>query len=397
MVIAYILFFLSAGLIVYSYALYPILLQILAKNKKLNQEYWDKHDDALPFVLIFCSAYNEQSVIAEKIKSVFNSSYPGNKIRFYIGSDNSTDRTNEIIEAKAEENKRIIFRKFEGRNGKSNILNAMLNSAQEKLSEWDNSVIVMTDANVMFSPDTIYHLAKHFKNPRIGQVGANIVNKGVKEDGISFQEKSYIQRENKIKFYEGIIWGSMMGAFGACHAIRPNCWKTIPPNFLMEDFYLSMNVLSLNLKAIKEMQAVCYEDVSNEVSEEVKRKTRIQAGNFQNLKAYYPLLLRFNAVSFCFFSHKVIRWFGPLLILFLFISNLLLVNENSFFRLTLIIQFLLLLSPLFDWMLKKTGIHFRMLRFIAYFYMMNFALLKGMIMFFKGIKTNVWQSTQRNV
>jgi cellulose synthase/poly-beta-1,6-N-acetylglucosamine synthase-like glycosyltransferase len=165
----------------------------------------------------------------------------------------------------------------------------------------------------------------------------------------------------------------------------------------MEDFFLSMNVLSMGFKSIKEMNAICYEDVSNDMKEEIKRKTRIQAGNFQNLCAYWKLLFRFDAVSFCFLSHKVIRWFGPLLLLISLTSNFFLIEKHLFFKITFWLQCLFMLSPLADAILKKAGIHVKILRFVAYFYAMNFALIKGMIMYFRGVKSNVWNPTQRNI
>jgi cellulose synthase/poly-beta-1,6-N-acetylglucosamine synthase-like glycosyltransferase len=390
-------FFLSAILLIYSYLLYPELLRWLARGRKQNSLTWERDDD-LPYAIVLFSAFNEEKVIAAKIESVLNSRYPQDKIRLVIGSDNSTDQTDEIIRQYARQDRRILLQTFPLRQGKSSILNALVSRLQQELPFWKQSILILTDANVLFTSDTLFQLVKHFRNERIGQVGAHIQNCGMRQDGISYQEVTYIKRENQIKYYEGLIWGTMMGAFGACYAIRPSCWKTIPPNFLVEDFFLSMHVLASGYQAIHELQAICYEDVSNEVSEELRRKTRIQAGNFQNLWYYRKMLWRFNAVSFCFFSHKVIRWFGPLLLLMCFISNLALVPTHGFFQLTLLLQCLLFLSPLADYSLKQAGINnFQRLRLIAYFYAMNYALLKGMWVYLRGMKSNVWSPTRRNV
>jgi cellulose synthase/poly-beta-1,6-N-acetylglucosamine synthase-like glycosyltransferase len=86
----------------------------------------------------------------------------------------------------------------------------------------------------------------------------------------------------------------------------------------MEDFYISMSILSQGKKAISEFGAICHEDVSNDITEEFKRKTRISTGNFQNLSVFWTRLFRFDAVAFCFYSHKVIRWKGPFIILLMF-------------------------------------------------------------------------------
>src|SRR5690606_1843765 len=150
-------------------------------------------------------------------------------------------------------------------------------------SEAKGEVFILTDANVFFTKDTIYQLVKHYKNPEVAQVGGNIINPEHKQDGISFQEKSYLSRENIIKYQEGIIWGCMIGAFGGCYSIRANYFVPVPPKFLVDDFYISMHVLEQNKKALNELDAHCYEDVSNKIKEEFRRKLRISAGNFQNL------------------------------------------------------------------------------------------------------------------
>lgn len=399
--VALFFFWISVGLMFQSYVLYPLLLQLFSIGKKQNDNVYAKNDEQLPEVYIIFAVYNEERVIREKLESIFATNYPHYKLKVYIGSDNSTDATNQIVNEFSARYKNLFFFPYTGRNGKAAILNKLVSeislAARNSYSSLDSSVFVFTDANVMFSPDAIFEMVKHFRNENISQVAANIVNKGVKHDGISHQEKTYINRENKIKYLEGLNWGTMLGAFGACYAMRANAWKSIPDNYLMEDFYLSMNILEQNKKAISELNAVCYEDVSNEVEEEFKRKSRIQAGNFQNLSVYWKLLFRFNAVSFCFLSHKVIRWLGPLFIFLAYAANIFLLRANSFYVFTFIVQNLLLLTPLFDALFKTMGLHLIILRFASYFYMMNFALVKGFIMYAKGVKTSAWNPTKRNI
>ncbi len=387
------LFWTASGFMFHSYVLYPFLLRLFALGKRENTLVFDFNDSNLPVVYVVFSVYNEERVIREKLESIFKTNYPVHKLQVYIGSDNSIDHSNAIIDEFAANYNQLHFYKFEGRNGKSKVINNLMQFLTEAKAD---GVLIFTDANVMFTPDTVYHLVKHFKNEHIGQVGANILNKGVSADGISHQEKSYIQRENQLKYLEGLNWGSMIGAFGACYAMRTNLWGDIPPNYLMEDFYLSMSILSKDKLAILEKQAICYEDVSNEVGEEFKRKTRIQAGNFQNLEVYWKLLLKLNAVAFCFFSHKVIRWFGPLFILMAYLGNLLLIH-HPFYFITFLLQNILLISPVIDQLLKRINVNIRLLRFASYFIMMNIALVKGFQMYRQGVKTSVWSPTKRNI
>lgn len=395
--IAVIIFWVSVLLMFHSYVFYPLLLQIFSTGKKQNEVVYNLTDSDLPQVLVVFSAFNEEKVIRQKLQSIFNTSYPLSKLKVHIGSDNSTDKTNEIIEEFAKQYSQLHFFPFKERNGKSNVLNKLIAAVKKEEIDAANAVFIFTDANVMFAPTTIFELVKHFKNKSISQVGANILNRGVTQEGISFQEKSYIQRENKIKYLEGLNWGAMQGAFGACYAMRADCWRTIPSNYLMEDFFLSMNVLEKKQKAICEPNAVCFEDVSTEMGEEFKRKTRIQAGNFQNLSSYWQLLFRFDAAAFCFFSHKVIRWFGPLFIAAAYISNVLLITDSKFYLAAFLLQNIILLIPVLDFLLSKFKIHFVPFRFIGYFYSMNAALVSGFVMYVRGVKTNAWNPTKRNL
>lgn len=378
----------TIGLLACSYAFYPLLLQILAHNKKQNDICYSPSDQ-LPGVSIVIAVYNEERVIRQKLESVLNSHYPIDKIELLIGSDQSTDATNDILKTYADRYPQIRFYLFE-RQGKANILNRLVPRASYDL-------LIFTDANVIFSEELIFHLVKHFKNPLIGQVGANIINVGIRHDGISFQEKTYIQRETLIKYHEGIIWGCSMGAFGACYALRKTLFRPIPQNFLMEDFYLSMHVLEKQHKTITELRAIAYEDVSNEIKEEFKRKVRISAGNFQNLSVYKHLLLTFpRQPGFSLLFHKVIRWLGPFLIALMMTAAAILAFSGPFYKWFFFLLITGIGSMFVEPPLSRLNLHLKWLRFISYFCWMNVALFVGWLQYVKGVKSNVWQPTKRN-
>ncbi len=383
-------FWISFLCILHSYVLFPLILNLLAKGKKQNRLIYLPDDDGLPVISILLAVYNEESVIEEKIKSTFNTGYPLPKIHFYIGSDASVDRTNEIIKKYQDTYGQLYLKVFPGRTGKSGIINDLAENAK-------GEIFVLTDANVFFTKDTLYQLVKHYKNQEVAQVGGNIINPEHKQDGISFQEKSYLTRENLIKYQEGIIWGCMIGAFGGCYSIRAGYFAPVPPKFLMDDFYISMHVLEQRKKALNELDAHCYEDVSNKIKEEFRRKLRISAGNFQNLSRYKHLLWPpFTGLAFSFLSHKVLRWYGPVFILLLIISNIFLMGSSNFYRLTMFLQLAGILVPFIDYLLKKINIHFKLFRFVTHFYLMNLALFQGFIWYLRGVQSNVWKPTQRN-
>lgn len=386
-ILKFILIF-STVCIAHSYLFFPIILTILAKGKQQNNLVYH-YEDNLPFVSIILAVYNEEAVIIEKLRTTFATRYPLEKLEFLIGSDASTDKTNQLIEDWQKKYPQIKFSLFSGRTGKAGIVNKLSQDAK-------GDIFILTDANVFFEPDTIYQLVKHYKNEEIVQVGANILNPIHKKEGISFQEKSYLSRENLIKYQEGVIWGTMIGAFGGCYSIRSAAFTQVPPTFLMEDFYISMNALAKGGKSINELKALCYEDVSNKIREEFRRKTRISAGNFQNLNHFRKLLLRYDGLSFCFWSHKVLRWYGPFFILSALIANIFLALTSNFYQLSLLVQVSILMVPLLDLLLRNRNVNIKIFRFITHFYLMNLALLLGWVRYRRGIKASVWTPTQRN-
>lgn len=388
MTILIVVFLFSYFCIFHSYVLFPFVLKIISKNKKQNELTYSRTDD-LPNITILLAVYNEEQVIAQKIESTFRTNYPVEKIKFIIGSDASTDNTNSIIESYTSHYP-IQLEVFPGRTGKSGIIN--------RLTEISNTdIYVLTDANVFFEEDTLYQLVKHYKNKNIAQVGGNIMNPEFKKDGISFQEKSYLSRENIIKYQEGVLWGAMIGTFGGCYSIRASAYKKVPANFLVDDFYISMSALMDGYQCINELDALCTEDVSNKIEEEFRRKVRISSGNFQNLVKFKSLLWPpFTGIAFAFLSHKVLRWLGPVLLLIAFFSTVILAYLSNYYLYFVLLQLLLFASPIIDYLLKSIGIHNKILRFANYFILMNLALLKGLFEYIQGVQSNVWEPTQRN-
>ena len=378
-------------LVAHTYVLFPLLLARLVRGRQQNQDVYGPAAD-WPAVDILLAAHNEEAVIAEKVRSTFATTYPLDRLRLLVGSDNSSDQTNALLTALAIEYPQLRFEAYAQRTGKPTVIENLARQATAP-------VLVLTDANVFFAPDTLHELVKHFHNPAIGLVGGHILNPEHRAAGISGQEKAYLERENVMKYQEGVVWGSMMGAFGGCFAVRRACYHPAPAAFLVDDFFITMAVLRDGYQAINELAAVCYEDVSDHLPEEFRRKARISAGNFQNLREFRALLWPpWRGVAFVWWSHKVLRWLTPQLLLVLLAATVALVAGGAgwFFQLALAGQLALPLVVVLDEALRRAGRHSRVLRFVTHFYGMNAALLVGYWRYLRGIKTTVWQPTRRN-
>lgn len=389
MIIVIYIFWFSLFLLVHTYILYPVSLNVIFLFKKSIKTIPEIDKHYQPTVSILLAVYNEELVIEEKIVSTFNTDYPLENVEFLIGSDACTDKTESIIQKYQLKYPQLKLVPFGGRTGKPEIINSL-----QKVSTGE--ILVITDANVFFENDTIQELTKHYTDSTIGLVGGNIINSNVKSDGISHQETSYLKGENKIKYLEGKLWGAMMGTFGGVFSTRSSLYEPVPSKFTVDDFYITLSVIEKGYRAILELNALAIEDVSNSISEEFRRKVRISQGNFQNAFRFKSMLTNpFNGSNYAFFSHKFLRWIGPFLILLMLGSSGWLMNYNKIYYVAFIGEISFLMLPFVDSCLKIIRVDIKLLRFVSHFVWMNIALLKGFYLFVTGVKTNIWMPTER--
>jgi cellulose synthase/poly-beta-1,6-N-acetylglucosamine synthase-like glycosyltransferase len=382
-----IIFWISALLITQTYVVYPLLLVVLDKIIKNHVHLPDV--SYTPEISVLMAVYNEESVIRKKIDSLFSSEYPRGKIEVLVGSDSSDDSTISILTELRTTYSELHVVDFTDRIGKAAIINKLSSLAK-------GEILILTDANVIPEKNTILKLVQNFSNSSVGLADTRLINTGIKKDGISLPEVAYLSMEMKLKNIEGRLWGTMMGPFGGFYAVRKASYEPLSKNILADDFRICMNVIRKGEKAISDPEAIVYEDVSNSLSEEFSRKVRISAGNFQNLKHFAFLLLKpFSIWSFCFISHKMLRWLTPFLWLIVILTNILLIKSSFFFALLIILQLIFLLLPAFDFLLKNLNIHLVPVRFFTHLIFMNIALFVGFIKYIKGIRSGVWNPTKR--
>ncbi|MEO8761062.1 MAG: glycosyltransferase [Bacteroidia bacterium] len=380
-----ILFFLSTYAIFHTYIMYPFLLFIFSRNKNLVNDVQFLPTDNLPEIAIICAAYNEEKVIAQKIESVFNTNYSKEKITFYIGTDACSDNTVSIIKQLQEKYAQLKLVEFTERTGKINIINKLNELAQAP-------IFIMTDANVFFKNETLFELAKHFKNEEVKLVCGNIIKQAINKEAVTRNELQYINYENFIKNAESKLWHIVIGAEGGCYGLRKESFINIPAHFIADDFFVTCNVLSNKGKILFEEKAIVFEDTAAETSGEFRRKTRIATGNFQNL-VYFKGLLKnpFSKIGFAFLSHKVLRWLTPFFFLLNFICCAVLMQDYTLFKYIFYLEIAILIIPILNNILFKIGIKIKPLISLTHFIVMNAALFVGFLRYCKGVTSSVWQ------
>ncbi len=387
-----------AGLL-HTYIVYPKLMKWL-DGRHQSKSPVVINDANLPEIQVVMAMYNEEAVIEKSLSSIINSDYPKDKISIVIGSDNSTDNSHKIVRdlATRHPDSQIYLEIFEGRNGKINIINHLVRHIKNS----DDSVLILCDANVEWSETLARQLSCHFIDPEVGIVAANVIDRDVSSEGIAEEEDAYVNSENIIKHAEGTLWGRMMGAFGACYALRRSAYRPIPANFNVDDFFQTIACYESGYKGLVDLEALCYESVSEQIDEEYRRKRRISKGNFQNLRQFANYLLPWNCgwpTFFAFWSHKGLRWFGPVCIIAMFIASiaLMLTSNGWIYPLAALGMSLFFALGLFDKVMEDLDLPLRpkLCKLIRYFLAMNAALLAGGIEFCKGVNNSIWEPTKR--
>ena len=361
--------------IIITYGLYP-LWQILFPGK--SHPILEINSNAQLVTVIF-AAYNEQDVIEEKIRSIYHSSYPNELIEVWIGSDKSTDATEEIITRLQLEFKTLHLYISSGRSGKAAIMNILAKKA-------GGDIFIATDANIIFDHHTITELVKYYSNVNVGAVAGNLsYEKENISSGTSKNEHFYLNIENRIKQTESNKYGFCLGMEGGLYSIRKELWSEIPPHTFMEDFFQTVQVFDQGHNIVFNEFALGFEDVSTSLKEEFNRKIRISIGNFQNLRRFRKLAMNkpfpFGLV---FLFHKILRWLTPHL--FILSSLLILCTPIA-------LPYLMLISAVV--FAQIIWVRFFPPGPFTYFCAMNLALFIGYIRFLRGVTSSVWQPTKR--
>jgi poly-beta-1,6-N-acetyl-D-glucosamine synthase len=99
-------------------------------------------------------------------------------------------------------------------------------------------------------------------------------------------------------------------------------------------------------------------------------------------------------IAFSFFSHKVLRWLGPFLILIAFCCTMALVNKVSFAVLA-VLESAFFAVALLGYRRKRLGRSPGVARIPLHFCSMNLALLLGFGAYVTGQQSLVWNATPR--
>lgn len=377
------IFWACSTLILYTYFGYPIVLRICVA-------FWSrpvKKEAIEPEISVLVAAHNEEAVIQAKIENVLASNYPIDKIEIVIASDGSTDRTVEIAQQFQGLNTRVLNLE---RCGKISALNCAA-------SRSSGAVLVFTDANTFLEPDALSNLVRNFSDPLVGGVCGNQMH--FDQPGPSTAsdsgERLYWRYDKWLKTLESRI-GSIVGADGSLYAIRRNLFAPVTDPDQADDFIISAQIVERGSRLVFEPDAVCYETAPESSSSEFFRKVRIANHSTRTLANLSKMLNPFRGglYSFSLWSHKLLRYVVPFLMIAAFASNLVAWSESPFYRFTLSVQ-VLFYSVAFIGFLTRQALTTGQLFSGPYFFCLaNLAVMFGVLGAAGGVRINRWETNR---
>jgi biofilm PGA synthesis N-glycosyltransferase PgaC len=154
------------------------------------------------------AAHNEDAFVRETIRSVLSQTLLPK--RWVIVSDNSTDRTNEIVEAYARQHDFIRFLPISrppGRNFGAKVM--ALHKGRKLLQDVEFDFIGNLDADITLEPSYFEQLLHHFhRNPQLGLAG-----------GFVYEDSGAGYRSRRVNDVRNVAHAAQL--------VRAECYETI--------------------------------------------------------------------------------------------------------------------------------------------------------------------------
>lgn len=372
-------FWILAVCVLYTYAIYPLLLWVLTRLRRRMPH----HFVMTQSVSVVIAARDEAQHISRKIDE-FARALQALPLagRLIVVSDGSSDNTVELAMARAATCGVAceIVELLSG-VGKASALN-------QGVARATGDVVVFADARQTWASDALERLLENFADPAVGAASGDLVveNKPGVMDGIGLYwryEKWLRNRESEL--------GSLVGVTGAICAVRRELYTSLPDNTVLDDMYWPLCVAMRGFRVVHDPRAIAYDRLPDRPKAEFRRKVRTLAGNFQLVARLPRLLLPWrNPVWAQFVSHKLLRLAVPWALLGMLIISA--IVDGLLYRALLVAQtsaYIVAIAGLADPIAKRS----RVCAAAGSFLMLNYAAWVAFWVWALGNTRQSWNKT----
>lgn len=368
----------SAAVIIYVYIGYPLLLMLVSRvvRRPVAKRFWT------PSVAVLIAAHNEEAFIKRKIENILSLDYPPHLLKIVIGCDGCTDRTEDI--AKSFGDPRVEVFVFPERRGKAHTLNALL-------SRVESEVIVFTDARQVFDRMAIRELVANLADDSVGAVTGSLVVRG---SGQAADSSGFYRRYDEfLRMHESMLHSSV-GAAGAIYAVKREFCKPIPEDTVLDDFVIPMRLVLGGLRVVYEPNAKAYDIPPSNLRQEMRRKIRTLAGNYQALWRLRLLLVPgVSPVWWQVVSHKLGRLAVPFAMIGAMAFGVAVFHQSIFCKAVLMAQVGFYTMAVCGALCSRWNFQTRLFSLPYAFVVMNWAALVAFWRFVQGRQSPVWERT----
>jgi cellulose synthase/poly-beta-1,6-N-acetylglucosamine synthase-like glycosyltransferase len=336
---AAILFWLSAGLLLYTHLGYPLVLWLLVhlRGHTAGGAVGGGSPAVIgpaagtPTVSLIIPAYDEEEVIAAKVADALALDYPPERLQVIVASDGSSDATAERARAAGAD---LVLELPPG--GKV----AALNAGAEQAS---GEILAFSDANSVWAPGALRQLVAPFADPGVGYVCGQV---RFLDPGGNNMEGAYWRYEMAVRAMESALGGVTAGN-GAIYAVRRDAYLPLAPTG-SHDLSLPFAFAKRGLRSLYAPAAEAEEKMVPTLEGEFARKRRMMVGLWDIVVGEgmlsprgYPPLFAFEIAS-----HRLLRYLSPLLHLVALLANVFLLDDGRLYILAFVLQLGLIAAAL---------------------------------------------------
>ncbi len=351
-----ILFWLTAGLILWTQVGYALALAVVARLVG-PQESSSADGPSLPMVSLVIAAHDEQASIAAKVANALELEYPRQLLEVIVACDGCTDATAERARTAGAD---LVLELPRG--GKVRAQDAAVERSRGEL-------LAFSDANALWDAGALRALVGAFARARVGYAcgqvhftreptreshgpGAGAIAREVTGEprradgaGAPNQEGVYWRYEMAVRGIESRL-SSITAGNGAIYATRRKSYLVVDP-IMGHDLAFPFNMVKRGWLAVYVPQARATERMVPSIEGELARKRRMMSHT-------WPIVLHGGMLSprgypagyaLMILSHRVLRYATPFLHALALAANVALVADrpsNLLYTVTLALQLALL-------------------------------------------------------
>ncbi|HEX4671734.1 MAG TPA: glycosyltransferase [Solirubrobacteraceae bacterium] len=326
-----IVFWISAGLVLYAHAGYFVLLWLVDRLRPRRRTSAAAQPSELPSVSVIVAAYAEAQVIASRLTNLRALDYPPELFEVIVACDGAPDDTAQRARAAGAD---VVLELPRG--GKISAQDAAVERSQRE-------IVAFSDANAQWQPAALRRLVAPFADPRVGYVCGDV--SFVNERGTN-QEGVYWRYEMALRSLESRV-RSVTGGNGAIYATRREAYLFVDP-IMGHDLSFPFNMVKHGWRAVYASDAHATEKMVPTIEGEFARKRRMSSH-------MWPIVLRGGMLSprgydlryaLMIFSHRIVRYLTPFLHVIAFVTSILLLGQGWVYAVALALQVAILLAAL---------------------------------------------------